>query len=140
MLPEPPHVGEPTGIYLFDRTGEALVRRARSVSQAATLRFGTRLLTADLDAPGGRCSSCSRTTTSAIGAGSRRWRGGRRAGCPRPSVMLASVDPARALHHADQAIARDGAPELVRERLSRHRAMAELTARDPAWRQSLAPR
>ncbi|MCY1055368.1 serine/threonine-protein kinase [Nannocystis sp. SCPEA4] len=50
------------------------------------------------------------------------------------AATLAGADPARALHHAAQALALETSPELLRERLARHRAVAELVARDPAWR------
>jgi hypothetical protein len=55
------------------------------------------------------------------------------------AISLAAVDPDRALQQALQAVAGDPAPELLRERLGRRRAIVELAARDPAWRELVAP-
>jgi hypothetical protein len=56
------------------------------------------------------------------------------------ALLLAGADPSAALAHAVRAVASDGAPELVRDRLRREPALAERITHDPAWQSLVADR
>lgn len=55
-------------------------------------------------------------------------------------MLLAEADPSAALAHAARAVASDGAPELVRDRLRREPALVERITHDPAWQSLVAAR